>query len=67
MSNLTELRAIRASIMEDRGFTICEQGNQYIADLLGKSLLTVNGWFVKSQLTPISDNNLKLLRLLTER
>lgn len=61
MSNLTELYAIRAAIKEKLGLTTYEAVD-WIAGTLGKSPLTVWGWFNKSQLTPINDNLLELLR-----
>lgn len=60
MSNLTELYALRATIKERLGLDTC-QAVDWIAGALTRSPLTIWGWFNKSQLTPISGNNLSLL------
>jgi hypothetical protein len=61
MTNLTELHALRAEIKEKLGLNTYEAVD-WIAGALTKSPLTVWGWFNKSQLTPINDNLLELLR-----
>jgi hypothetical protein len=62
MNKLVELRAVRTQIMKDRGLTTSE-AVEWIAGELTKSPLTVWGWFNKSQLTPVPDNILKLIKL----
>lgn len=63
MTKLNELEAVIASLREMHGFSRI-QAKKFIAQEVGCSLSTVEGWLSNGQTMPIPDLPLKYLQLV---